>query len=106
MIPYIIAADLTAALFILVLIVTMHVTSKKPNKKTKAYMLSLWVCFIGLIFNALSYLLSGHISSNFLVGAVNYLAFIFIDVVIASYGLYFNYMVKERVENFSKYFLF
>lgn len=105
MTKYIIAADITAAFFLLVPIFAMRFTVKKSTKKTKAYELCLWVCFIGLIFNALSYILSGNISSNFIVGAVNYLAFIFIDILMASYALYFYYMVKEGIENYSKRYL-
>ena len=105
MINYIVAANITAALFMLVLIIAMKITGKKRTKETKAFILCLFICFIGCIFNALSYILNGNVVSDFLVALVNYFAFIFIDLLIAAYALYFYYMVNERVEKFSKVFL-
>ena len=96
MVKYIIAADITAALFILVPIFSMYITAVKPTNKNRAFKLCLWVCFFGLVFNALSYILSGRITSDIIVGTCNYIAFVLVDALVVAYSIYFYFMVNER----------
>ena len=88
-----ISSDLIAAVFLGIILAGYLHEGRAVVKKSKFYLFSLWVCFAGLIFDALAYILDGMIESSFVVSAVNYLAYITIDILVAC----FTYYIKSRI---------
>lgn len=88
-----ISSDLSAAVFLGIILAGYLLESREVVEKSKYYFYSLWVCLAGLILDALAYILDGMIESSIVVGLTNYLAYITIDILIAC----FTYYIKSRL---------
>ncbi len=88
-----ISSDLIAAVFLTIILAGYLHESKAVVKNFRFYLYSLWVCLAGLVFDTLAYILDGMIESDFVVGSVNYLAYITIDILVVC----FTYYIKSRV---------
>lgn len=77
-----IAADIVAALFLAIVFVGYDSGTREIPDRSKHYHACLLSCIAGLMVDALSYLIDGRAELGILVGLVNYLSFLMMDVVI------------------------
>ncbi|MBQ7444369.1 MAG: GGDEF domain-containing protein [Clostridia bacterium] len=102
----VVTADLTAALFLLVVLIASYRGTKELVKKTNRYRYCVWICLLGLVTDAASYILDGKIENDFIIGVINYFSFIAIDLLIICYAFYLHQMIKEEDGTFTKKFTF
>ena len=91
-----ISTDLTAAVFLGIILVGYLHESKEMAEKTRYYRYSLWVCFSGLLIDAASYLIEGVFENNFPAGLINYLAFVVIDILVICFTGYIKSRLLEK----------
>lgn len=77
-----IAADIVAALFLAIVFVGYDSGTREIPDRSKHYHACLLSCIAGLMVDTLSYLIDGRAELGILVGLVNYLSFLMMDVVI------------------------
>lgn len=77
-----IAADIVAALFLAIVFVGYDSGTREIPDRSRHYHSCLLSCLAGLTVDALSYLIDGRAELSLLVGLVDYLSFLMMDVVI------------------------
>lgn len=77
-----IAADIVAALFLTIVLIGYDSGTREIPDQSRHYHACLLSCLVGLIVDALSYLIDGRAEIAGLVSLVNYLSFLMMDVVI------------------------
>lgn len=78
----VITADIMAAIFLSVIMIAHYYGRKEAVDKTRYYGYCLWCGLIGLVCDALSYMLDGRIGNDAFLGFVNYLAYAAMDVLV------------------------
>ena len=99
-----IVANFLSALFMALILIGSYSIGKESSKRIKCFRICVWFCLAGLIFDGLAYLWDGDFNNNIVIGVINYLSYIIVDLLIASYSFYLYVVIKEKEPNFNKAF--
>ena len=102
----IITADVVAMTFLIPIFVGLYREKTSAFERDKFFRYSVWISFFGLFFDALSYILDGNPELSFIIGLMDYLAFVLVDSVIILYTLYIYAYIKETKKFASKPFVY
>ncbi len=91
--------DLVSACYMFIIIIGIYYFIDRNVESTKAYIYCCWICFTGLIIDAISYIEWVH--NDFFIGLVNFLSFVWLDILLAAYCYYLIVFIKERTGRFS-----
>lgn len=95
-----VTADVTSAIFLVLTLLGCYTGGRAVAEKTKYFLICLWLCLAGLLLDALSYLLDGAVKSALFLGAVNYLAYVVLDVFI----VFFSLDLRSRITQTEKHY--
>ncbi len=102
----IVTADIVSALFLAIILPGLYRVTPDVAEKTKYYRYCIWICLLGSLAKAFSYVIDGNGGNNFFVTLSYYYALIFIDLLIACFSFYLYSLIKEKEKNHSKKFLY
>ncbi len=100
----VITANAITSLFLIVIIVGLYHVSELAVINTRFFRYCLWLCLLGLICEALSFLLEGKEEYASYLTLVTFLGYFFLPVLIIFYSLYTYQLLKEKRER--KYYRF
>ena len=90
------ACELSSAVMVLILFVAMCFQLRNSDRKSRIYIACLFLTLLGLLFDAFSYIFDGSQWSNGLCFLVNLCSYIFVDVIMIAFAMYFHALLTER----------
>ena len=97
-----IATDLVAALFIIVIIIGLYEVPKEVLKPTRLFRICMWLVFVGLGIEILIYVFDGKENLSLLNLLLNFAGYSMIDLLTITYSYYIYYLVEESVRHITK----
>lgn len=101
-----VAANLIAALFIVVIAIGLYQVPKKALKPTRRFRYCMWMTFAGLMIEIVTCVLEGRSEWNLLLCGSNYLASILTDCIVITYSFYLYDLISESSKTFTKRFAY
>lgn len=90
------AANMVAALFIVVILISLYEVPKEALKATRLFRMCMWINFLGLVIEMTIFSLEGNPKYTALLTLANFLAYAMVDAITIVYCYYCNYLVEEK----------
>lgn len=90
------ACELSSAVMVLILFVSMSFQFRNTDHKSRIYLICLLMTMLGLLFDAFSYIFDGSRWSDGLCFTVNLFSYIFVDIIMVAFAMYFRVLLSER----------
>lgn len=90
------SGELTSAVMLLILLVSMCFQAPGADKKARIYIVCLVLTILGLLMDAFSYIFDGSRWSDGTAFFVNLCSYLFVDFIMIVFALYFRALLQER----------
>ncbi len=96
------ASNMVAALFIVVILISLYEVPKEALKATRLFRICMWITFLGLIVEMAIYTLEGKTEYSGLLALLNFLALAMVDAITITYSYYCNYLIEESERKYTR----
>lgn len=101
-----ITADVTSALYLIVIAIGLFQVPKGTSKSTRCFAYTIWFTIVGLVAETLICVFEGKAEYSVLLLALHTLASVTLDLIVISYSFYLFDLISESRKNFKKIFTY
>ena len=97
-----IATNLVAALFIIVIIISLYEVPKEVLRPTRLFRICMWMTWVGLLGEIAIYLIDGKANLSALLTGLNLAEYILLDLITLIYAYYLDFLIEESERHITR----